>query len=80
LTTRELKAHQTIASHLQKTDATYRKNIPLFGIGIGNDFGRGNETYLNVSQGFRPLRYFDISSPFANYDATKEQSGPHQVP
>src|SRR5205823_4332527 len=36
--------------------------------GIGNDFGRGNETYLNVSQGFRPLRYFDIASPFASYD------------
>jgi Fe(3+) dicitrate transport protein len=66
----ELKAQQTIASHKQLIDATYRKSIPLFGVGIGNDFGRGNETYLNVSQGFRPLRYFDIASPFTNYDGT----------
>ena len=36
-------------------------------IGIGNDFGHGNETYLNISQGFRPLRYLDIASPFTNY-------------
>jgi Fe(3+) dicitrate transport protein len=72
----ELESHQTIASdlqlvlaagHPQLVDATYRKNIPLFGVGIGNDFGRGNETYLNVSQGFRPLRYLDIASPFSNY-------------
>ena len=63
----ELKAHETIANHKQLVDATYRKNVPLFGIGIGNDFGHGNETYLNVSQGFRPLRYFDIASPFTNY-------------
>ena len=66
----ELKSHQTIASQhpLALVDATYRKNIPLFGVGIGNDFGRGNETYLNVSQGFRPLRYLDIASPFGNFD------------
>jgi Fe(3+) dicitrate transport protein len=63
----ELESHQTIASHSLLVDATYRKNIPLFGVGIGNDFGRGNETYLNVSQGFRPLRYLDIASPFSNY-------------
>jgi Fe(3+) dicitrate transport protein len=66
----ELKSHQTIASRhpLNLVDATYRKNIPLFGVGIGNDFGHGNETYLNVSQGFRPLRYLDIASPFGNFD------------
>jgi Fe(3+) dicitrate transport protein len=63
----ELKSHETIASHPLLVDATYRKNIPLFGVGIGNDFGRGNETYLNVSQGFRPLRYLDIASPFSNF-------------
>lgn len=40
--------------------------VPLFGLGIGNDFGHGNETYFNVSQGWRPLRYFDMASPFAN--------------
>ena len=42
------------------------KFVPLFGFGIGNDFGRDNETYFNVSQGWRPLRFFDIGSPFAN--------------
>lgn len=39
---------------------------PLFGLGIGNDFGKGNETYFNVSKGWRPVRYLDIGSPFAN--------------
>lgn len=63
----ELKSHQTIASHPLLVDASYRKSIPLFGVGIGNDFGHGNETYLNVSQGFRPLRYLDIASPFGNF-------------
>ncbi len=63
----ELKADETVANHTNLVDATYRKNIPLFGVGIGNDFGHGNETYLNISQGFRPLRYLDIASPFTNY-------------
>ena len=63
----ELKAHETVATHGNLVDTTYRKDIPLFGIGIGNDFGHGNETYLNISQGFRPLRYLDIASPFTNY-------------
>jgi Fe(3+) dicitrate transport protein len=63
----ELQADETVANHTNLVDATYRKNIPLFGVGIGNDFGHGNETYLNISQGFRPLRYLDIASPFTNY-------------
>ncbi len=42
------------------------RTVPLLGLGIGNDFGQGNETYFNVSQGWRPLRYFDMASPFAN--------------
>ncbi|MBM7131676.1 TonB-dependent receptor family protein [Dyella mobilis] len=42
------------------------RHLPLFGLGLGNDFGHGNETYFNVSQGWRPLRYFDIASPFSN--------------
>jgi Fe(3+) dicitrate transport protein len=63
----ELESHETIAPHPSLVDTTYRKNVPLFGIGIGNDFGRGNESYLNVSQGFRPLRYLDIASPFSNF-------------
>lgn len=41
-------------------------DVPLFGLGFGNDFGRGNETYFNVSQGWRPVRYFDFGSPSNN--------------
>lgn len=65
----ELSSHETAAppTHTHLVNDTYRKSIPLFGIGIGNDFGRGNETYLNVSQGFRPLRYLDVASPFSNF-------------
>ncbi len=40
--------------------------VPLWAVGLGNDFGKGNETYFNVSSGWRPLRYFDVASPFAN--------------
>ena len=40
--------------------------VPLWGIGIGNDFGKGNETYFSVSRGWRPLRFFDVGSPFSN--------------
>lgn len=47
-------------------DREFSRSVPLFGFGIGNDFGHGNETYLNISQGYRPLRYFDVASPFGN--------------
>jgi Fe(3+) dicitrate transport protein len=47
-------------------DREVTHNVPLFGLGFGNDFGRGNETYFNVSQGWRPVRYFDVGSPFGN--------------
>jgi len=66
----ELSTQETLAPHPLLVDETYTKNIPLFGIGIGNDFGHGNETYLNISQGFRPLRYLDIASPFSNFSTT----------
>jgi Fe(3+) dicitrate transport protein len=66
----ELNTQESIAPHPSLVNATYTKNIPLFGLGIGNDFGHGNETYLNVSQGFRPLRYLDIASPFSNFSTT----------
>lgn len=49
---------------LVRRDVTH--TVPLFGLGFGNDFGRENETYFNVSQGWRPVRYFDIGSPFGN--------------
>ncbi len=66
----QLSTVESLAPHPSLVDATYTKNIPLFGIGIGNDFGHGNETYLNVSQGFRPLRYLDVASPFSNFSTT----------
>ncbi|MEI6485665.1 MAG: TonB-dependent receptor [Sphingomonadales bacterium] len=49
---------------------------PLFGFGIGNDFGRDNETYLSITQGYRPLRYFDVASPFANLQPGSEARPP----
>jgi Fe(3+) dicitrate transport protein len=63
----QLDSHETLAPHPLLVDASYSRNIPLFGVGIGNDFGHGNETYFNVSQGFRPMRYLDIASPFSNF-------------
>lgn len=47
-------------------DTDINKTIPMFAIGFGNDFGHNNETYFNVSQGWRPVRYFDVASPFGN--------------
>src|SRR6185437_815683 len=32
--------------------------------------GHGNETYLNISQGFRPVRYLDVASPFGKFSPT----------
>ncbi|MEP7042879.1 MAG: TonB-dependent receptor [Dokdonella sp.] len=51
-------------------DRSVDHRVPLFGLGAGNDFGHGNETYFNVSQGWRPVRYFDVGSPFGNLDPT----------
>jgi Fe(3+) dicitrate transport protein len=42
------------------------RTIPLFGLGTGFDFGDQNETYFSVSQGYRPVRFFDVASPFSN--------------
>ena len=41
--------------------AAATKQVPLLGLGIGNDFGRANETYLSVTQGYRPLQFLDIT-------------------
>ena len=35
--------------------------IPLWGFGMGNDFGNHNETYFSASSGWRPTRFFDIA-------------------
>jgi Fe(3+) dicitrate transport protein len=37
------------------------KLIPLWGIGLGNDFGKGNESYFSASSGWRPVRFFDVA-------------------
>jgi len=42
------------------------RTIPMLGFGAGFDFGHQNETYFNVSQGYRPVRFFDVASPFSN--------------
>ena len=52
----------------QLVDRSVDHVVPLFGLGLGNDFGHVNETYFNVSQGWRPVRYFDIGSPFGSLD------------
>jgi len=51
------------------TDRSVDHTVPLFGFGVGNDFGSGNESYFNVSQGWRPVRYFDVQSPTGNLAA-----------
>jgi Fe(3+) dicitrate transport protein len=66
----EIDTHETVALHPYLVNGDYSKNIPLFGFGIGNDFGRGNETYFNVSQAFRPMRYLDVASPFGKFSPT----------
>jgi Fe(3+) dicitrate transport protein len=47
-------------------DQSMSRTIPMFGLGAGFDFGHQNETYLSVSQGYRPVRFFDVASPFSN--------------
>ena len=42
------------------------RTISMLGLGAGFDFGNQNETYFNVSQGYRPVRFFDVASPFSN--------------
>jgi len=54
------------SSAIPLADRSVDHTVPLFGLGLGNDFGKGNETYFNVSQGWRPVRYFDVASPFGN--------------
>jgi Fe(3+) dicitrate transport protein len=45
---------------------TASRTVPMFGLGTGFDFGNQNETYFSVSQGYRPVRFFDVASPFSN--------------
>ena len=68
----QLDSHETLAPHPLLVDASYSHNIPQFGLGIGNDFGHGNETYFNVAQAYRPMRYLDIASPFSNFSPSND--------
>ncbi|HEV7489335.1 MAG TPA: TonB-dependent receptor, partial [Rhodanobacteraceae bacterium] len=63
----------------QLVDRSVDHTVPLFGLGAGNDFGHGNESYFNVSQGWRPVRYFDIGSPFGSLDPTLNDPDPTHV-
>ena len=47
-------------------DQSMSRTIPMLGLGAGFDFGHQNETYFSVSQGYRPVRFFDVASPFSN--------------
>ncbi|MFL6583214.1 MAG: TonB-dependent receptor family protein [Chthoniobacterales bacterium] len=53
--------------------------VPLWGIGLGNDFGHLNETYFSASSGWRPTRFFDISSPFQNLTAANRPDPFHSL-
>src|SRR6185437_4598698 len=43
------------------------RTVPLFGLGIGNDFGKGNKTSFTVSRGWGPLRYLARAPPSATW-------------
>jgi Fe(3+) dicitrate transport protein len=53
--------------------------VPLWGIGLGNDFGHLNETYFSASSGWRPTRWFDIASPFQNLNASNRPDPFHSL-
>jgi Fe(3+) dicitrate transport protein len=62
-----VKPSTTIRPLLTKS---YSRGVPLFGVGFGKDFGPGYESYVNISQGYRPLRYLDVASPTSNVAAS----------
>jgi len=75
----QVSADQTVATHPTLGEVSRQSTIPLFGLGLGNDFGKGNETYLNISQGFRPIRYLDISSPTSNLSPQNHPEPTHYL-
>lgn len=68
----QLDTRETVAPHPYRVNGTHTKNILLLGLGIGDDFGRGNERYFNISQGFRPVRFLDVASPFGKFSPTND--------
>jgi Fe(3+) dicitrate transport protein len=67
------------ASRPELYDDSVTHTVPLFGLGVGNDFGHLNESYFNVSQGWRPVRYFDVGSPFGSIDYALNDPDPTHV-
>lgn len=59
-------------------DVSADRAVPLWAVGLGNDFGKGNETYFNASSGWRPLRYFDVVSPFSPTFVPGQPSDPFE--
>lgn len=57
----------------------YRRSVPLWGLGFGNDFGVGHETYVNISKGYRPLRWLDVAGPFGNLNVEQNQPDPAEA-
>ncbi len=53
--------------------------VPLWGFGMGNDFGHLNETYFSASSGWRPTRWLDIGSPFSNLSASNSPDPFHSL-
>ncbi|MGA4579705.1 TonB-dependent receptor family protein [Limisphaera sp. VF-2] len=47
-------------------DETFRRAVPLFGLGLTWDWHESHRWYANVSQGYRPPRYDDLVNPTSN--------------
>ncbi|HVT35392.1 MAG TPA: TonB-dependent receptor plug domain-containing protein [Nevskiaceae bacterium] len=54
----------------------FARGVPLFGLGFGNDFGHGNETYVNISQGYRPMRFLDVAPTSASVNPSLNNPAP----
>jgi Fe(3+) dicitrate transport protein len=63
---------------IQPDSASADHWIPMWGIGLGNDFGKGNETYFSASTGWRPTRFFDIAGTTRTIDPTSPVSDPFE--
>ncbi|MEP6821722.1 MAG: TonB-dependent receptor plug domain-containing protein [Chthoniobacterales bacterium] len=60
----QVNVDATVAPYLGRGLPSNRdadKLIPLWGIGLGNDFAGNNETYFSASSGWRPVRFFDVA-------------------
>jgi len=75
----KVSADQETATHPTLGQVSREANVPLFGVGLGNDFGKGNESYFNVAQGFRPIRYLDISSPTSSLSPQNRPEPTHYL-